>query len=136
MRTSAASAPAVALAAGSCHDSQLVTLGSLPPSSSTLRRATIFKWVELERRAAQQSSVRLDVSREGIKEGWAIRVDLQTPAAATPRWRSTICRRAAARAPGGQLLLLPRMASGLGTLTMDVRLAGGGDAAAVRRRRW
>ena len=51
-----------------------MTLGSLPPSS--FDRCEPISWVELER-GRRSVSVRLDVSREGIKEGWAIRVDLQ-----------------------------------------------------------
>ena len=109
-------------------DSQLVTLGSLPPSSFD-RCEPIFKWVELER-GRRSVSVRLDVSREGIKEGWAIRVDLQTRGGAAVAVDNLIGALLHSEA-GGQLLLLPRMASGLGTLTMDVRLAGGGDAAAI-----
>ena len=119
--------PAPPLSSPPSTDSQLVTLGSLPPSSFD-RCEPIFKWVELER-GRRSVSVRLDVSREGIKEGWAIRVDLQTRSGAAVAVDNLIGALLHSEA-GGQLLLLPRMASGLGSLTMDVRRAGGGDAAA------
>ena len=99
--------------------------GALAKSRSHYGCFATFTWVETKRWSGGLKA-RLDIGGDGINEGWLLRLGFNESYSA----RSLIGGAVISPPGATDLLILPRLASGYGTMVLELDHDGGGGAAA------